>query len=134
MTDQSLPHRDTEPCPADPDTDPGGHATIPASDPPLALDDAARDGLLCRLAAGIEALDRDVARRDREIMITLRALCEQGDRIEGAIRLLAADIGLALHEERRHGSELASVRADLDGLACRRGGNGHVPDDCAAAE
>ena len=132
MTDHT---HDTERAPAadETPTDPGGHAEVPGSSPPPALSDAALSDLLMRLASGLEVLRRDWTRTSREVAITLTALAEQGDRIEGMLRGLSATLEMAIHEERRHGSELARLRADVSGLACR-GGDGRVPDDCEAAQ
>ncbi|MCK9629685.1 MAG: hypothetical protein M0R37_13970 [Bacteroidales bacterium] len=55
------------------------------------------------------------------------------DAIDGHLGRLVANDSLTRAEEHRHGSELAHLRASVDGLACRQGGNGHVPPGCPEA-
>ena len=111
-------HPSTEPCPPplpEPITSHGGSAPPPPAPPALRLTDEGRDGLLLRMAPALEWLVQAVGR------------------IEGRIDRIDANLELWTREDRRHGSEIARLREDLDELAgMKRRHNGSVPEGCPA--
>lgn len=57
-------------------------------------------------------------------------------RIEAALKPLLPlipDLKMLLHELRRHGTEIAELRGEVDGLPCHGGHNGGVPPECPEA-
>lgn len=118
-------HPSTEPCPPphpEPITSHGGSAPPPPEPPALRLTDEGRDGLLLRMAPALEWLVKSSVRIEQRI-----------ERIEGRLDRIDANLELWTREDRRHGSELARLREDLDELACmRRRHNGQVPEGCPA--
>jgi uncharacterized protein YwbE len=101
---------DDRPCP---DTDP-----CPATSPDNEAPEPSRRQMLDR----IEALYELIA----PVLLRL-------DAIDGHLGRLVANDALTRSEEHRHGTELAHLRASVDGLPCRQGGNGHVPPGCPEA-
>lgn len=116
MSDSANRHPSTEPCPPpseEPLTDHGGHAPEPPAPPQVQrLTDEGRDGLLLRMAPALEYLVQAVGR------------------IEERLGRIEADVSLVAHQDRRIGSEVAQLREELDGLACRRRSNGSSREAC----
>jgi len=115
MSDSANRHPSTEPCPPplpEPITSHGGSAPPPPAPPALRLTDEGRDGLLLRMAPALEYLVQAVGR------------------IEERLGRIEADVSLVAHQDRRIGSEVAQLREELDGLACRRRSNGSSREAC----